>query len=101
MKFVLSLGAEQGYVRISVADSGIGIPDGELERVLVHGVRGSNVGDIEGSGTGLSLVSRIATAHGGAVGIVSTAGKGTTAQMTLPLASHHGDALQIASAATA
>lgn len=98
---VLSLGAISGAVRISVADSGIGIPDGELERVLGHGVRGSNVGNIEGSGTGLSLVSRIAIAHGGSVGIVSTAGKGTTVQITLPLASDRGDTMQIASAATA
>jgi len=98
---ILSLSAEAEGLRISVADSGIGIPDRELERVLAHGVRGSNVVAVEGSGTGLSLVSRIAAAHDGSVGIVSAVGQGTTVQLTLPLASNSTGTVETASEATA
>jgi signal transduction histidine kinase len=83
---VLSLVASQGKAEISVTDRGIGIPPDELRRVMTHGVRGSNAGNIEGSGMGLSLVSRIAVAHGGTAGVVSERNVQTTARITLPIA---------------
>lgn len=83
---VLSLASDDRAVFISVSDDGIGIAPDELERVMANGARGSNAGNIEGSGMGLSLVSRVAIAHGGSVGIVSSEGRGTTVQITLPLA---------------
>jgi len=53
---------------------------------MIHGVRGVNVGSVEGSGTGLSLVSRVVTAHGGSVGIASNAQEGTVVEIALPRA---------------
>jgi hypothetical protein len=41
---------------ISVSDQGIGIPPKDQEQVLKNGQRGSNVGNIPGTGFGLSLV---------------------------------------------
>ncbi|MGV6871974.1 sensor histidine kinase [Pseudochelatococcus sp. B33] len=70
---------------ILVKDNGIGIPAGELGTILAHSVRGSNVQAIDGTGTGLSLVSRIAAAHRGRVKIQSVEGQGTTVKIILPL----------------
>lgn len=83
---VLALAHRDGAVSISVSDKGIGIPPGELDGVVTHGVRGSNASNIEGSGMGLSLVSRIAAAHGGSVSIASELGMGTTVEILLPAA---------------
>jgi signal transduction histidine kinase len=70
---------------IAVSDKGIGIPAGEIERVLARSVRGSNAQSVEGSGMGLSLVSRIVVAHRGKVAIDSAAGEGTTVRIILPI----------------
>ncbi|WP_378944148.1 ATP-binding protein [Mesorhizobium sp. ANAO-SY3R2] len=83
---VLSLTSSHDKAVISVTDRGIGIPPADLERVTTNGVRGSNAGNIEGSGMGLSLVSRVAAAHGGTVEITSDIDAGTTVRIVLPLA---------------
>lgn len=82
---VLSLSVDHINVIISVSDQGIGIPPAELVGVMSHGVRGSNAVNTEGSGMGLSLVSRVAAVHGGTVEIVSEQGVGTTVRIILPI----------------
>ncbi|MBX5460840.1 MAG: sensor histidine kinase [Steroidobacteraceae bacterium] len=72
-------------VVIIVEDRGIGIPAGEIDIILRQFVRGSNVQAIEGTGTGLSLVSRIVAAHEGKVEIESEEGRGTVVRIILPL----------------
>jgi two-component system sensor histidine kinase QseC len=52
----------RGEVRLSVADSGPGIPDAERDRVLNRFYRLAGQ-EIEGSGLGLSIVQRIAELH--------------------------------------
>lgn len=76
------IGAQAAIV---VEDEGIGIPAADIDTILHHSVRGSNAQAIDGTGTGLSLVSRIAAAHGGSVEIASTEGVGTTVKIVLPL----------------
>ena len=71
---------------LSVHDRGIGIPSHEVAGVLQRSVRASNAHAVEGSGIGLSLVSRIVTAHHGSFRIESTVGVGTTATIETPLA---------------
>jgi len=71
---------------IAVRDQGVGIPAGEIGAVTARAVRGSNAVNTEGSGLGLSLVSRIIAAHQGRLHIDSAAGAGTTVTVTLPLA---------------
>ncbi len=83
---VLSCAVESGYGVIRVIDKGIGIPAQDIAGILGRSVRGSNTGGIAGSGMGLSLVARIAAAHGGRVEIDSTAGQGTTVTILVPLA---------------
>ncbi|WP_409334885.1 sensor histidine kinase [Bradyrhizobium neotropicale] len=50
-------------------------------------VRGSNARHVEGTGIGLSLVFRIAGAHGGTIEIDSKVGVGTTIRIIVPLPS--------------
>lgn len=76
--------ARPGAAAVAVRDQGIGIPAVELDAVVGRCVRGSNARAIEGSGLGLSLVSRIVAAHDGTMEITSTEGKGTTVSVVLP-----------------
>lgn len=74
-----------GNAVVSVADTGIGIPEGETEKIFdrfyrVDASRGITVG----SGLGLSIVRTIVEAHGGRVQVKSDAGKGTTFTVFLP-----------------
>ena len=52
---------------LSVADQGLGIPESERERIFEPFYRGSEAiaAQVRGNGLGLSLVRRIAAAHGG------------------------------------
>ena len=50
---------------ISVRDHGVGVPEADLERILKPFERGSDTGEIPGSGLGLFITRGIAVAHGG------------------------------------
>ncbi|MHB8858198.1 MAG: two-component system sensor histidine kinase NtrB [Thermoleophilia bacterium] len=73
--------ARDGYLRISFADSGIGMSPEEKERIFdpFHTTRA------EGSGLGLSIVHRIIDAHQGFISVDSEPGKGSTFVVGLPL----------------
>lgn len=81
----LSVAREDDTVVISVRDRGIGIPEEELELVKERATRGSNAAHIEGTGMGLSLVSRIAAAHDGCFTLANASGGGVVASIFLPL----------------
>lgn len=82
---MLSCATTDGHAVIAVTDRGIGIPAEEIEAILGRSVRGSNAASIDGSGTGLSLVSRIAAMHGGTVEIESDPGERTVVRLALPI----------------
>jgi two-component system sensor histidine kinase HydH len=71
---------DERTVRITVADTGIGIPKEDLPRVFdpYFTTRSS------GTGLGLAIVQKIVEAHGGEVRLESEPGKGTTATILLP-----------------
>lgn len=71
---------------IEVADSGAGIPSEDLTGIFEELYRGSNARGTEGSGLGLALVHRIASLHGGGVGVRSsqTDPRGTVFTLRLP-----------------
>ena len=73
-------------VLIEVADTGPGIPAEDLSKIFEELYRGSNARGTEGSGLGLALVNRIATLHGGGVGVRSsqTDPRGTVFTLRLP-----------------
>lgn len=84
----LSITAQRvnGSVALKVADSGVGIPDDELQQVRRRFVRG-RAPSTAGTGLGLAIVDRIVTDHGGSLAIESTVTIGTTVTVTLKAAS--------------
>ncbi len=83
----ISLVAHGGArVRISVADSGRGIPAADLERVFDRFYRVSVSGP-RGSGLGLAIVAAIIAAHGGKYGVDSVLGHGSTFWVEVPASS--------------
>jgi PAS domain S-box-containing protein len=72
------------YVRLSVSDSGGGIPPAVLERMFDPFFTTKGVGD--GTGLGLSLVHGIVADFGGAIDVATQAGVGTTFTVWLPAA---------------
>jgi len=74
------------YVKVSVSDTGIGIPREDLPRVFERFYRGdkSRNPSLGGVGLGLSIVKHIVEAHGGKVGVESELGKGSHFYFTLP-----------------
>ena len=75
-------------VHVAVSDRGRGIDPEDLGRVFEPFYRGRHAVDqqIQGNGLGLSLVQRIAEAHGGRVTVASEPGKGATFTLQLPIA---------------
>lgn len=69
---------------IEVTDEGRGVPEGEAETIFDRFRRGSNAGDVTGSGLGLWSVARIVEQHGGTVSVSSRPGAGSTFTIRVP-----------------
>ena len=72
------------YVIIEVSDSGLGIPEEELEHIWDDLYRAKNSRGIPGSGLGLSMVRTIINRHLGEVSVRSQNGRGTVFTLQLP-----------------
>ncbi|PKL74618.1 MAG: hypothetical protein CVV27_19570 [Candidatus Melainabacteria bacterium HGW-Melainabacteria-1] len=74
-------------LRLTVSDTGRGIPPDELEAVVEFGSRGSNTGDTPawGAGFGLTKAYAITRRLGGKMWIASKVGEGTTITLEIPL----------------
>ena len=84
----VNLFRDNGSVKLEVVDHGIGIPQGEQQKIFDKFYR---VGDplvhtTKGSGLGLSLVRHIVQAHGGEVMVDSVPGRGSKFTINLPVA---------------
>jgi signal transduction histidine kinase len=73
-------------VAIVVADTGIGIPAGDLERIFSRFGRAANARSrgIAGSGVGLYIAKKIVEIHGGRLDVRSTENEGSTFRIVLP-----------------
>lgn len=78
---------EGGFARISVRDTGMGIPPDEIAMLSTRFFRASTAtrSAVQGVGLGLSITKAIVTAHGGELSAESEVGVGTSFIFTLPL----------------
>ena len=77
-------------VRLSVSDTGCGIPPEHLSRIFdpFFTTRKGSRGWDRGSGLGLSIVHSIVRRHSGTIQVESTLGEGTTFTIELPLSGY-------------
>ena len=75
-------------VKVSVADTGIGMTREEIERIFDEFYKADSARhDIQSTGLGMSICKRIVEKHGGSIWVESPGpGKGTTVYFTLPAA---------------
>lgn len=83
----VSLRQEGDFVKISVKDTGCGIPKDKLGNLFVkfYQVDASISRRYGGTGLGLSITKQIIEAHDGKIGVESDAGQGSTFYFTLPI----------------
>ena len=86
--FVASGPAEGGQVRVSVSDTGVGIPSEDLSRIFERFYRADKARSREmgGTGLGLAIVKHIVERMQGSVQVESTLGKGSTFTLFFPAA---------------
>ena len=70
-----------GQVCLALADTGCGIPDGEIDRMFEY----YHTTKDGGTGLGLSIAQQIIYQHGGHIEVESSIGAGTTFRINLPI----------------
>ncbi len=83
-KIWLGMELRNGFVRVTVSDTGPGVPPPHRKRIFrrfTQAARGKG-----GAGLGLYIAHRIVEAHGGKIGVESRTGMGSTFFFTLPAA---------------
>jgi len=87
----IELRSESDHAVIEVRDHGPGVPANEIGMLFRPFFRGSNARLAEGHGLGLTLVERVAKAHGGEAHAENADGGGLRAILSLPLLREEGD----------
>jgi signal transduction histidine kinase len=74
------------YVKITIKDTGIGIPANQMDKLFTKFFRADNVIRFspDGTGMGLYIVRNIITRHGGKIWVESELNRGTTFYFTVP-----------------
>ena len=83
----VSLDADHKYFYVTVADSGMGIPEDSLERIFerFYRVDKSHSREIGGTGLGLAITRSTIAMHHGVIKVFSKEGEGTTFSVRVPL----------------
>ncbi len=75
---------ENNNLEISITDNGIGIDPDDMKYIFDDFHRGINVGNIQGTGLGMSIVKNCVDLIGGTIHINSHLGEGTTVRVVIP-----------------
>jgi PAS domain S-box-containing protein len=83
----VTVSAENGHAVLEVADSGIGVPQSEQDRLFDRFFRASTATRqaVPGTGLGLAIAKAIVDAHDGRIEVESDEGSGSTFRVQLPV----------------
>jgi two-component system sensor histidine kinase SenX3 len=95
-KVSVTTSIEEDIVEISVTDQGIGIPEGDLDRIFerFYRVDPARSRETGGTGLGLSIVKHVSSKHGGEVKVWSSPNVGSTFALRLPIYIQDGGSSQ-------
>jgi len=81
------LDAYENFVTVSVRDTGVGIPEADIDHLFerFYRVEKSRTSETGGTGLGLAIAKEIVVAHGGNIKIKSKLGAGTLVCIVLPI----------------
>src|SRR5262249_40876166 len=84
---------KDGFVEVSVSDTGIGIAPEDQEKVFEEFRQvGTAAKKVEGTGLGLTLCRKFVELHGGKIWVKSELGQGSTFTFTIPVRHEESDA---------
>lgn len=84
--------SEEGdFVKVTVRDNGMGIPEEELPHIWNRFYRGDQSRSSKGTGLGLALVKQISAYHGGTVSVVSRLHEGSEFTVTIRKEAEQGE----------
>jgi signal transduction histidine kinase len=81
-KITIHTGAEEGWVKMSISDTGCGIPEENMDKIFTPFFTTKE--DIKGVGLGLAVSHGIIERHGGRIETQSEVGKGSTFTIFMP-----------------
>ncbi|MCD6577750.1 MAG: HAMP domain-containing protein [Anaerolineaceae bacterium] len=84
----ISTSVEEGFGKVSILDSGVGIPEKDQKRIFDRFYqvdKSRHGGNDKGVGLGLSIARQIVLAHGGEITVTSELGKGSCFMVKIPL----------------
>lgn len=83
---VVQVDAEPEYYKVSIIDTGVGIPDEVIQKLFRIDSNPTTLGTNEESGTGLGLIlcKEFVEKNGGTIGVRSEVNKGSTFYFTVP-----------------
>jgi len=87
-KVIIAADETDAYAVVSIIDTGIGVPQDEIQRLgeRFYRVDKTRSRDLGGTGLGLSIVKHLMIAHGGKMEIESQLGRGTKVSLFFPVA---------------
>ncbi len=90
-KVSLDVGMQGEYLEVNVRDTGIGVPEKQINKLFTKFFRADNALHMQtgGSGLGLYLAKNVAVRHGGSLRVESKEGVGSVFSLTLPLQAEH------------